>query len=89
MPTVCPVDKELVIKAAKETGRVMTVEEHYQYGGLGTMVSEVLSENCPVPMKMHGVPKLYATSGPYGEILKYYKLDAEGIAETARDFLKQ
>jgi len=88
MPTVCPIDAELVIEAAKKTGRVMTVEEHYQHGGLGTLVAEVLVENYPVPVKMHGIPKEYATSGPYDEILHYYKLDAEGIASVAEEFLK-
>ncbi|MBQ3879405.1 MAG: transketolase [Oscillospiraceae bacterium] len=87
MPTVCPIDEEIVIAAAKKTGRVMTVEEHYVRGGLGTMVAEVLAENCPTPMKLHGVPKEYATSGPYNELLHYYKLDAEGIAGTALSFL--
>lgn len=87
MPTVCPIDEEIVVAAAKKTGRVMTVEEHYVRGGLGTMVAEVLAENCPTPMKLHGVPKEYATSGPYNELLHYYKLDAEGIAGTALSFL--
>ena len=87
MPTVCPIDEELVIAAAKKTGRVMTVEEHYVRGGLGTMVAEVLAENCPTPMKLHGVAKEYATSGPYNELLHYYKLDAEGIAGVAAAFL--
>lgn len=87
MPTVCPIDEEIVIAAAKKTGKIMTVEEHYMRGGLGTMVAEVLAENCPTPMKLHGVPKEYATSGPYDELLHYYKLDAEGIAGTALAFL--
>lgn len=88
MPTVCPIDEELVIESAKKTGKIMTVEEHYQYGGLGTLVAETLIEKCPVPMKLLGVPKSYATSGPYEDLLKYYKLDKEGIAETVLEFLK-
>ncbi|MBE6934973.1 MAG: transketolase [Ruminococcaceae bacterium] len=87
MPTVCPIDEEIVLMAAKKTGRIMTVEEHYVHGGLGTLVAEVCAENYPVPMKMHGVPKEYATSGPYDELLHYYKLDAEGIEETALAFM--
>jgi transketolase len=89
MPTVCPLDEELILKAAHITGKLMTVEEHYQYGGLGTMVAEVCSREYPVPIKMHGIPKSYATSGPYDELLKYYRLDAEGIAATAIEFIKK
>ena len=89
MPTVCPIDEEMVLMAAKKTGRIMTGEEHYVHGGLGTMVAEVCAENYPVPVKMHGVPKEYATSGPYDELVHYYKLDACGIAETALAFLKK
>ena len=88
MPTVCPIDEELVLESAKKTGKIMTVEEHYQYGGLGTLVSEYLAETYPTKMKMLGVPKLYATSGPYDALLNYYKLDKEGIAETALEFVK-
>jgi len=89
MPTVCPVDEELIIKAAQITGKLMTVEEHYQYGGLGTMVAEVCCREYPVPIKMHGIPKTYATSGPYDELLRYYRLDADGIADTALEFIKK
>lgn len=89
MPTVCPVDEELIVKAAQMTGKLMTVEEHYQYGGLGTMVAEVCCREYPVPVKMHGIPKSYATSGPYDELLKYYRLDADGIAATAIEFIKK
>lgn len=87
MPTVCPVDEELITETAKKFGRIMTVEEHYYHGGLGTMVAEVCAEKCPVPVKMHGVPKTYATSGPYDELKAYYKLDAAGIAEVAAEFI--
>ena len=89
MPTVCPVDEEMVLMAAKKVGKILTVEEHYAHGGLGTLVAEVCAEQCPVPIRMHGVPKEYATSGPYEELLRYYKLDAAGIAEVALDFLKK
>lgn len=89
MPTVCPIDEALVIGAAKKTGKIVTVEEHYYHGGLGTMVAEVCAENCPVPVKMIGVPKEYATSGPYDELLHYYGLDAEGIAGAVIEFVKK
>ena len=87
MPTVWPLDEELLIESAKKTGKVMVVEEHYVNGGLGGAIAELLSEKYPVPVKRHGVPLAYATSGPYDELLAYYKLDAAGIAETALAFL--
>jgi len=87
MPTVCPIDRDLVIAAAKKTGRIVTVEEHYQDGGLGTLVSEVCSTDCPVPVKRLGVPKTYATSGPYEALLAYYGLDEAGIVKSVKEFL--
>lgn len=87
MPTVWPIDKELVISAAKKTGKIVTVEEHYLDGGLGTIVSEVCSTEYPVPVKRLGVPKTYATSGTYEELLAYYGLDAEGIEKSVKEFL--
>ena len=65
----------------------MTVEEHYISGGLGSIVAEVCGRHCPVPVKMHGVKKEYAISGPYDELLRYYGLDAQGIAMEAEKFL--
>lgn len=87
MPTVCPIDRELVLEAARKTGRIVTVEEHYVDGGLGTLVCEVTSEAQPVPVKRLGIPKAYATSGPYEDILACYGLDAEGIAKSVREFV--
>ena len=89
MPTVCPIDEELIKKTASKTNKVMVVEEHYQDGGLGTLVTEFLSEIPNVVVKRHGVPKLFATTGSYQELLEYYKLDAKGIAEVAENFLKK
>lgn len=89
MPTVCPIDEKLVIEAAMKTGRIVTVEEHYVHGGLGTMVSEVCSEKAPARIKMIGVPKEYATSGPYDELCGYYGLKEEGLSNTIADFLKE
>lgn len=88
MPTVCPIDEKLIIEAAKKTNKIITVEEHYVKGGLGTMVAEVCSENYPIPIKMIGVPKLYASSGPYDELLEYYGLDAKSITKSVIEFLK-
>ncbi len=86
MGTVWPLDEELVLRAAAETGGIVTVEEHYVRGGLGSVVAELLSEKLPVRMKRLGVPLEYAVSGPYEELLRYYGLDAEGIAGAVEKF---
>jgi len=86
MPTIRPIDEELVRRAAA-AGRIMTVEEHFADGGLGTIVSDFCAKECPVPVKKLGVPNLYATSGDYGEMAHFYGLDAEGIAASAAEFL--
>lgn len=88
MPTVCPIDEELVIESALKTKGIITVEEHYADGGLGTLVSELCSSKCPVRVKRLGIPKTYASSGPYDELLAYYGLDAKGIEKSALEFLK-
>ena len=68
MPTVWPIDAELICDSVKKTGRVMTIEEHYIKGGLGTIVMETLNDNgINVPIKMHGIPHCYASNGPYNE----------------------
>lgn len=88
-PTVCPIDEELVIQTAREVGKLLTVEEHYSHGGLGTLAAEICAEHCPVPMKLHGIPKEYATSGPYDALKAYYRIDAAGIAQVAEEFLRK
>ena len=88
MHTLKPADTEAIVKAARETGRIMTVEEHSMYGGLGAIVAETVSQNCPVPMRILGIPDENAIHGKPLEIFHYYKLDAEGIYATAKDFLK-
>ncbi|HIS30785.1 MAG TPA: transketolase [Candidatus Limivivens intestinipullorum] len=87
MPTVEPVDQAVIKEAAEKTGRIMTVEEHYREGGLGTAVAEACSQVCPVPVKRHGIPREYATSGSYEELLAYYRLDTDGIVQEAEAFL--
>ncbi len=87
MPTITPVDREIIRMAAQKTGKIMTVEEHYVEGGLGSAVTEVCSADCPVPVKVHGVKKEYAVSGSYEELLQYYGLDTEGIVKAAQAFL--
>ena len=85
--TIKPLDEELIIHAAKETGRVITIEEHSVIGGLGGAVCETLSEKCPVPVKRIGIQDEFGQSGPAVELLRYYKLDAEGIYQQVKEYL--
>ncbi|MDO4566927.1 MAG: transketolase C-terminal domain-containing protein, partial [Oscillospiraceae bacterium] len=89
LPTVCPLDRELILASVRKTGRVVTIEEHYIYGGLGAGVCELLCEEHPAPVLRLGVPHDYATSGPYDEVLSYYGLDAAGIAASVESFVKR
>lgn len=81
MHTIKPLDEELVIKAAKETGKIFTVEEATVIGGLGSAVAEVVADKNPVPVHRIGVNDVFGESGPWSELMKKYKLDAEGIYE--------
>ncbi len=83
-----PFDKEAVLKAARDTKRIITVEEHSMFGGLGAMVTETLSEN-PVPVRIIGIPDENAVHGTNKEIFHHYGMDAEGIVKAAIDFLKK
>ena len=85
--TIKPLDEELVIKAAKETGRIITVEEHNIIGGLGEAVAGVLSEKCPTPLKRVGVRDVYGHSGPAKDLLHEFGLDAEGIEKAVKEFV--
>ncbi len=78
--TIKPLDEELVIAAAKKTGRIFTVEEHSVIGGLGAAVAEVLGEKCPTKITRIGMNDVFGESGPAKELLHKYELDAEGIA---------
>ncbi len=85
--TIKPLDEEIVIKAAKECGRVVTCEEHSVIGGLGEAVAGVLSEKCPTPMRRVGVHDVFGHSGPAWEVLRQFGLTAENIAAKARELL--
>lgn len=87
LPTVYPLDRELILKSARKTRRVLIVEEHYRDGGLGTLVTELLSEEPDISVRRHGIPKCYATNGPYNDVLSYYELDEEGIIQHIKDFM--
>jgi transketolase len=86
-PTVWPIDKETILKSAAKTKKIITLEEHYVIGGLGTIVSEICAEELPTPVKKLGIPHEYATSGKYRDILRYYGLDAQGVAESITAFI--
>ena len=88
MPTISPIDEDLIASSAQKTGRIVTVEEHYIPGGLGSIVAEVCARKRPVPIHMLGLPKAYAGSGPYKDIMTYYGLDAAGIAKSVREFIR-
>ncbi|WP_405345567.1 transketolase family protein [Ruminococcus sp.] len=77
--TIKPIDRELVIKAAQETGRIITVEEHNVIGGLGDAVCEVTSAECPVPVRRIGVYDQFGYSGPAKELLDIFGLTAPNI----------
>ena len=79
--TIKPLDEELVLAAARKTGRIFTVEEHSVIGGLGDAVAAVLSEKCPTKLTKIGVNDVFGESGPAVELLHKYELDAEGIAK--------
>lgn len=87
--TIKPIDRELILKTAEKTGLVVTVEEHSVYGGLGSAVAEVLSEEMPTVVKRIGVNDTFGESGPAVELLHKYKLDGEGVYQQIREFLNQ
>ena len=85
--TIKPLDEELVVAAAKETGKVVTVEEHSIIGGLGGAVCECLAEKAPVPVKRIGINDVYGESGPAVALLEKYGLDAAGIYKHLSNWL--
>lgn len=84
MHTIKPLDEALLLQAAKETGAIVTTEEHNVLGGLGAAVAECLSGTYPVPVVRHGVDDVFGRSGKAAEVLKAYGLTPEGIVEKAK-----
>lgn len=82
--TIKPLDNQLLIDAAKETGAIVTAEEHSIIGGLGSAVSEVVSEECPVPVLKVGIKDTFGESGKPADLLKKYGLTCEAIVEKAK-----
>ncbi len=87
MSTIKPVDRELIVTCAKETGAIITAEEHSIIGGLGSAVCEVLSETVPTPVKIIGIQDCFCSSGVAGDLFKQYGLNAGNIETTARQML--
>ena len=86
--TIKPLDEELIVAAAKETGKVVTVEEHSVIGGLGSAVCDALAEKCPTKVCKIGINDVFGESGPAVELVKKYGLDADSIYEKVKAFCK-
>jgi transketolase len=84
MPSLKPIDRSLIVKAARETGAIVTAEEHNIYGGLGSAVAEVLVEEFPVAMERVGIQDVFAESGTYDGLLEKYGLGVSNIVDKAK-----
>jgi transketolase len=89
MATIKPLDEEILLKAAKETGKIVTVEEHSVIGGLGEAVCSLMSEKLPTPVRRIGVGDRFGYSGPALELLARFGLSADHIAAVAEQFVKE
>ena len=88
--TLKPLDRDIILKAASETNCIVTVEEHYLAGGLGSAIAELLAiEGVYARIKMIGIDDQYVKSGPYEELLRLYGLGAEQIAQTVKKFIQE
>lgn len=87
--TIKPLDEELILKAAKTTGKIVTVEEHSVIGGLGGAVAELLGEKQPTPILRIGIQDVFGESGPAAELIKKYGLDSESICEKVKGFVRK
>ena len=81
MHTIKPIDKELIIKCAKETKRIITIEDHSTIGGLGSSVCDVLAENYPTKVEKMGINDKFGESGKAEELMRFYGIDAQAIFE--------
>lgn len=85
--TIKPLDRDIIVKAAEETGAIVTAEEHSIIGGLGGAVAELLAESRPTPVKRVGVRDRFGTSGKADELIKFFGLTPDDLAEAAREVL--
>lgn len=86
--TIKPIDREIILKAAKETNGIVTAEEHSIIGGLGAMVSQVVCSECPTKVKMVGIEDKFGESGTPDELMKKYRLTGEAIVEKVKEILE-
>jgi len=89
MPTLKPIDEATIVKAASETGAIVTAEDHLQHGGLGSEVAQVVIRHCPVPMEFVAIKDTYAKSGKATELLQRYGLTAKDIEQAVRGVIKK
>jgi len=89
MPTLKPIDEAAIIKAASETGAIVTAEDHLEHGGLGSIVSQVVARHHPVPMEFVAIKDTYAKSGKATELLQRYGLTAKDIAQAVYEVVKK
>ncbi|NLN17316.1 MAG: transketolase family protein [Firmicutes bacterium] len=87
MPTIKPIDREILVQAARETGAVVTIEEHNIMAGLGSAVAEALAQEAPVPMEFVGIKDTFCESGPYDALLDRYGLSVDDIVAAAKAVL--
>ena len=85
--TIKPLDEELILKSAKKTGKVVTVEEHSVIGGLGSAVCDCLCANLPTPVKKIGMQDIFGESGSAGALIEKYGLDANGVYKSVKEFI--
>ena len=88
MATIRPIDRQAIVAAAKETAGIVTVEEHTVYGGLGGAVAEVVAQTHPVPMRILGVPGVFAPTGDAVFLMEHFGLTSSGIAAAAVGLLR-
>lgn len=89
MHTIKPLDEEAIIAAARETGRIITVEEHSIYGGLGAAVAEVVVQNHPVPMKVIGIPDEPAVAGTTAQVFGHYGITSDNLKQVALEIIEK
>jgi transketolase len=89
MPTLKPIDEGAIIKAARETGAIVTAEEHQEHGGLGSIVARIVTEQHPVPMEFVAIKDVFGGSGKPAELLQRYGLTAKDIAGAVREVIKR
>ncbi len=89
MPTLKPIDEAIIIKAATDTGAIVTAEEHLEHGGLGSLVAQVVAKYHPVPMEFVAIKDTYAKSGKAAELLQRYGLTAKDIEQAVKSVIKR